>query len=136
MQGFFPRSRLFVYIDVRLELLRAKDVCDPRHARGWRLSSPIDSVHHWTQFKAEMSLRGFGKVPLNIMKFALDVCMEGGPQNYQIETKRRFCKRAVLANVPSFLFLGSRGTSECTFVPVFGTGEHPNVFGTREHPPM
>ena len=54
------------------------------------------------------------------------------------ETKGRFRKRVVLANVPSFWFLvpGNirmylrsvfwyQGTSECTLVPCFGTGEHP-----------
>ena len=52
-------------------------------------------------------------------------------------TQGRFRKRAVLANVPSFRFwvpgnihmfprsgFCYRGTSVCTFVPVFGTGEH------------
>ena len=59
-------------------------------------------------------------------------------QESREETKGRFRKRAVLANVLSFRFLvpGNirmyphsglwyRGTSECTFVPVFVTGEHP-----------
>ena len=54
------------------------------------------------------------------------------------ETKGRFRKRAVLANVPSFRFFvpGNicmyprsgfwyRGTSEYTLLPVCGTGEHP-----------
>ena len=53
-------------------------------------------------------------------------------------TKGRFRKRLVLANVPSFQFLVPGnihmyprsgyccwGTSECTLIPVFGTGEHP-----------
>ena len=52
------------------------------------------------------------------------------------ETKGRFRKRVVLANVPSFQFLvlgnirmyphsgfDTGGTSECTLIPVFGTGE-------------
>ena len=47
------------------------------------------------------------------------------PQKSREETKGRFRKRVVLANVPSFR--------------VFGTGEHPHVpsfrfFGAREHP--
>ena len=54
------------------------------------------------------------------------------------EVKRRFRKRVVLANVPSFPFsfranmrtyprsgLRSRGTSERTLVPLFVPGEHP-----------
>ena len=54
------------------------------------------------------------------------------------ETRGQFCKRVVLANVPSFRFLfwgnmrtypgsgfRSGGTSECTLVPVFVLGEHP-----------
>ena len=53
------------------------------------------------------------------------------------ETKGRFCKRLVLANIPSFRFsfrgnmrtcprsgFRSGGTSECTLVPVFVPGEH------------
>ena len=62
-------------------------------------------------------------------KFLPEICVKKG--------QGRFCKRAVLANVPSFRFLvpgnirmyprsgWSRGTSERTLVPVFGTGEHP-----------
>ena len=55
------------------------------------------------------------------------------------ETKGRFRKRVVLANVPSFLFsfrgntrtyprscFRSGGTSECTLVLVFVPGEHPS----------
>ena len=45
---------------------------------------------------------------------------------FEEETKGWFHKRAVLANVPSFRFW-YRGTSECTFIPCFGTGEHPKV---------
>ena len=54
------------------------------------------------------------------------------------ETEGRFCKRVVLANVPSFRFsfrgnmrtyprsgFRSGRTSECTLVPVFVLGEHP-----------
>ena len=33
-----------------------------------------------------------------------------------------FCTRAVLANVPLFRVFWCRGTSECTLVPVLGTG--------------
>ena len=56
------------------------------------------------------------------------------------ETKGRFLKRVVLANVPSFRFpfrgnmrmyphsgFRSGGTSECTLVPVLVPGEHPNL---------
>ena len=69
------------------------------------------------------------------------------------ETEGRFRKRMLLANVPSFWFsfwgnirtyprsgFRSGGTSECNLVPVFRSGEHPNVpsfrfFVPGEHPP-
>ena len=49
---------------------------------------------------------------------------------YREETKGRFRKRGILANVPWFRSLVSGNirmhprTSKCTLVPVFGTGEH------------
>ena len=61
---------------------------------------------------------------------------------YHWETRGRFRKRVVLANVPSFQFsfrgnmrtyprsgFRSGGTSERTLVPVFVPGEHPPPFG-------
>ena len=37
-------------------------------------------------------------------------------------------------NVPSSRFFWYRGTSECTLVPVFGTGEHPPKPPFGNHP--
>ena len=51
----------------------------------------------------------------------------GVSMKFHRETKGRFRKRVVLANVPSFPVSRSGGTCECTLVPVFVPGEHPNV---------
>ena len=45
---------------------------------------------------------------------------------YHWETKGRFRKRVVLANVPSFRF-SFQGNMRTYLVPVFVPGEHPNV---------
>ena len=69
----------------------------------------------------------------NVKQCPETVCFRG-----HWETKGRFCKRVVLANVPSLRlsFRGNKrryphsgfrsgGTSECTLVPVCVPGEHP-----------
>ena len=65
-------------------------------------------------------------------------CVESLCVFFHWKIQGRFCKRVVLANVPSFRFsfwvnmrtysrsrFCSGGTSECTLVPVYVPGEHP-----------
>ena len=79
-----------------------------------------------------------GEITCGARNLALQWCGFGCTSNCREETKGRFRKRVVLANVPSFRFLVP-GTSACTLVPVLTPGNirmYPrSSFWYREHPP-
>ena len=59
-------------------------------------------------------------------KDGLKLCLNSEEAvNHREDTKRRFRKRGVLANVPSGFWY--QGKSEYTLVPVLVPGEHPHV---------
>ena len=98
--------------------------------------SPDKSGKSWTKGQNQPADRSHVKKRRKVAKIFFDTFRAGQKTSkivnnnifdaFRGETKGRFRKRAVWANVPS-LFFWYRGTCACTIVPVFGTGEHPNV---------